>query len=354
MIKNNLIFLKDIFLNILFSKKYALVYIIESCNWSIGWDGKYITENLNRQKLITCRTSTTHIGLRNKIIHFGSVNKLISKKGVKRVHPSNKIILTWFHIALDDQRVKFIPKLNDKILFLHTSCQLTKEKLLKHGAREDSIKVIPLGVDLSIFKPYSNNRIIAIKKKLGLPENNIIIGSFQKDGGGWKEGLEPKLEKGPDIFCDVVEKLSNKYQIHILLTGPARGYVKKRLEISNISYSHTFLKNYLDIVTHYNVLDLYIITSREEGGPKALLESMACGIPVITTRVGMAPDILKNSLASILLTNTDVNSIVDSASNIINNNLRKEICKEEEEIIRNFDWTTIASYYFHNLYNNLR
>ena len=35
-----------------------------------------------------------------------------------------------------------------------------------------------------------------IKHNLGIPEDYLVIGSFQKDGEGWGEGLKPKLIKG--------------------------------------------------------------------------------------------------------------------------------------------------------------
>ena len=44
-------------------------------------------------------------------------------------------------------------------------------------------------------------------------------------------------------------------------------------------------------------LDFYLVTSREEGGPMGLLESLSTGIKVITTNVGMAPDFIdKNNV----------------------------------------------------------
>ena len=47
-----------------------------------------------------------------------------------------------------------------------------------------------------------------IRNLLGIPRNSILIGSFQKDGVGWKEGIKPKLIKGPDIFVKVLDKLN--------------------------------------------------------------------------------------------------------------------------------------------------
>ena len=46
-------------------------------------------------------------------------------------------------------------------------------------------------------------RSVLVKKdkhNLGIPEDYTVIGSFQKDGKGWGEGLKPKLIKGPDIL----------------------------------------------------------------------------------------------------------------------------------------------------------
>ena len=119
--------------------------------------------------------------------------------------------------------------------------------------------------------------------------------------------FEPKLIKGPDVFCDLVKRIKKKVSIHVLLTGPARGYVKKKLIEYNIPFSHVFLKDYREIVNYYNVLDLYLITSRSEGGPKALLEGMATGVPIVSTKVGMAPYIIKHGVNGFI---SDVDDLI--------------------------------------------
>ena len=44
----------------------------------------------------------------------------------------------------------------------------------------------------------------------------------------------------------------------------------------------------------YHALDVYLVSSRQEGGPKAVLESMAVGVPLVTTRVGQATDLVRH------------------------------------------------------------
>ena len=101
--------------------------------------------------------------------------------------------------------------------------------------------------------------------------------------------------KGPDIFIEAIRNIYSKVDnIFIVLVGPERGYVKQELSNMNIPFLHFYEKNYYDVIKYYSLIDFYFITSREEGGPKTLLESMACGVPVISTPVGQSVDIINN------------------------------------------------------------
>ena len=80
----------------------------------------------------------------------------------------------------------------------------------------------------------------------------------------------------------------------MLLTGPARGYVKTGLERLGIPYKHLFVKDYPEIGRLFPALDVYLVTARQEGGPKAVLEAMASGVPLVTTRVGQAMDLVRS------------------------------------------------------------
>jgi glycosyltransferase involved in cell wall biosynthesis len=241
---------RDLLNNIVFSKVkrpyFMLFYVIESGNWSIKWDGKYITKNLNTQKLLNARITRTYKGIHDQIIHFGSANAVTSKIFPLQ-NKSNRIVLTWFHFVPDDPKIKSFKEAQEYIDVVHTSCTITKGNLIEIGVPEEKIVVIPLGVDLNIFKPVPATQKNMIRKELGLPQDKVIIGSFQKDGVGWGDGLEPKLVKGPDIFVDVIDNLSRDHNIFVLLTGPARGYVKKGLDRIGVPYKHIFLKNYPDI-----------------------------------------------------------------------------------------------------------
>ena len=59
----------------------------------------------------------------------------------------------------------------------------------------------------------------------------------------------------------------------VLLSGPSRGYVRRRLEAAGIPHAHTNAASYRDIPALYHALDLYIVASRQEGGPKAISQT---------------------------------------------------------------------------------
>ncbi|MGQ4876410.1 MAG: glycosyltransferase family 4 protein [Promethearchaeia archaeon] len=335
---------------IILSFKARLIYLIEDYDWSIKWDGTYITENLKKYNLLDAEI-TTFTFLKNRIIHWGSINTLIIDNKVRYINPNNYNVLTWFHIVLNDPRIKFIPYLNKKIDIIHTSNNITKNLLIKYGFNENKLVVIPLGIDLNHFNRYNNDIRIKLRDKYNIPKDKFIIGSFVKDGKGWGEGNIPKWEKGADIFCKVISKLNKKYDIHVFLTGPARGYVKNQLKKNNIPFTHVFLKNYFDIVECYNILDLYLITSRAEGGPKGALEAMACGVPLISTKVGMIPEIIIDGENGFLANIDDVNNLIDLCSKLIENkSLRDKFIKNGLKTVKKFSWDIIAKKYYEKIY----
>ena len=338
---------------ILLSFKAEVIFVTKQ-RWVPLRIAENITYNLKKLGLISAEISSP-ILVKNKIIHFGTINSFFKNgKLIRFRNSTNKIVVTWFHISPLDTKIKYAPLLKKKIDILHTSNIITKDKLVKMGFDEKKIVVIPLGIDLKNFIKYPKTKKLQLKKRFKLPSEKIIIGSFQKDGIGWGEGLEPKLIKGPDIFCEVVKKLADDFNIHVFLTGPARGYVKKRLKEVNIPYTHIFLENYLDIVEFYNVLDLYLITSRVEGGPQAILEGMATGVPIVTTKVGMVPNIIKHGINGFVVDIDDIDQLFHNSVKVIEDNeIREKIIKNGLKTVKNYGWETIARSYYEKIYKKL-
>ena len=107
----------------------------------------------------------------------------------------------------DTTYIDSLPEGSKAADLIHTSCSITRNQLIKWGAEEEKIIIIPIGVDLRIFNEMAAEDRISIRRDIGIPEDHICIGSFQKDGVGWEDGNEPKMEKG---LAEKVESCSLK------------------------------------------------------------------------------------------------------------------------------------------------
>jgi len=199
---------------------------------------------------------------------------------------SQKKVVCTIHHIVEEKFNKLEFKSRDEFVDVyHVPCQLTKDSLSKYTTK--TIEVLPYWYNEELWYKQENSK--ELKDKYNLPKNKLLFGSFQRDteGGDLKS---PKLEKGPDLFCDIVENLEAKP--HIILTGWRREYILNRLNDKKISYSYFEMADAKTINDLYNCLDYYLITSRVEGGPQALLEGGACGTKILSTKVGMATQVL--------------------------------------------------------------
>jgi glycosyltransferase involved in cell wall biosynthesis len=187
-----------------------------------------------------------------------------------------------------------------------------EELVLETGVEPRKVHRIPIGVDVESFALRTSESRVAARRALGLPESAFVVGSFQKDGVGWDEGLEPKLIKGPDVLLDVAERLRERVpELTFLVTGPARGYVIAGLERLGVPYRHVVLPDVDAVAQAYEAIDVCLVTSRDEGGPRAVLEAMATGVPLVTTGVGQAVDLVRHGENGWMVDVEDVDGLVE-------------------------------------------
>ncbi len=260
---------------------------------------------VHKQQSLEIKSNFENIVIKKKIVPFIDFNKKIHFLDVfdflknKYLAPFNNFSLSYYHgypNSLDKNlQNKFIKINNAKNLFkkIHVTHEKMKIFFLESGISESKIIKLPICIDDKYFKNILSKT--TLRKKYNIPQSAFVIGSFQKDGNGWGKGNEMKLVKGPDIFLNVLKILSSKIDnLFIVLSGPSRGYVVKNLKKLNIKFIHIQNLKYDEIINLYNALDLYLITSREEGGPRSFMESLATRTPFVSTPVGMIQDYLNN------------------------------------------------------------
>jgi len=201
----------------------------------------------------------------------------------------------------------------DRFSRIQVTHEEMRELVFEAGVESSAVHVIAIGIDIEHFPLVTPEFRAAARAAFDLPADAFVVGSFQKDGVGWGEGLEPKLVKGPDTLVAALERVATEIpELHVLLTGPARGYVRGELERRGIAYRQTVAQSRSDVATAFHALDAYVVASRQEGGPKGVLEALASGVPLVSTRVGQAPTVVRDGESGLLVDVDDVEAIANA------------------------------------------
>jgi glycosyltransferase involved in cell wall biosynthesis len=192
--------------------------------------------------------------------------------------------------------------------------------ILQSGIAPEKVFLIPLGVNPAIFPRVTADLRAAARTRFGIPPHARVVGSFQKDGVGWGDGLEPKKVKGPDVFLSVIDQLRLEVRdLFVLLSGPARGYVKAGLQRMGVPFAHDFIADPRALAPLYHAIDVYVVSSRQEGGPKAILEAMSAGAAVVSTRVGQAMDLIRHQQNGWIVDVEDVAGLATWSGDVLAN-----------------------------------
>jgi len=201
----------------------------------------------------------------------------------------------------------------------------------------DKIKVVPNGVDTNNF---SNMDKESTRKLLNLDgiENIILFLGF----------LSPY--KGPDILMNTLPIVAKEYpDVKFLFAGKGVMLDKLKQLALNLGVSeNTIFLGYVSDENksyYYNAADIFILPSimATECYPLTILESMACGTPIIASEIGGIPDLIEDSKNGLLC---KPNNKLDLANKIIqllgDNNSLKNMSNECLSRSKNFTWEKIA------------
>jgi glycosyltransferase involved in cell wall biosynthesis len=277
---------------------YSRLFLLDDHHpWSISWDLRELA-TLARRLGVRVASNRWLPYTHHQACFYGSQWSLARCEWLQERH---RVGLAYFHAMPGigypefDALYRNLCQHHQRIQRIQVSYSAMHAAVLASGIAPQKVFRIPIGINLAFFQPQTPASRRRVRQRYGIPQDAVVIGSFQKDGSGWGEGLEPKHIKGPDVFLQTLALLKPRIpQLFVLLSGPSRGYVKAGLERLGIPYRHIYLPHYPQIGRLYQALDLYLVASRVEGGPKAVLESMASGVPLVTTRVGQAMDLVQH------------------------------------------------------------
>jgi glycosyltransferase involved in cell wall biosynthesis len=285
----------------------------DDLGWSLDDDAEYVSSVARDAGYVLGPAAWARSARRQVVFHtshFAALDPLWTRS-------SHRLGTSYFHgrpgtpgFPEFDRAYDALRREPERLARIHVTHGEMEELVRSAGVDADRIHRIPLGIDLPRFPLADEERRVVARASLGIADDAFVVGSFQKDGVGLGDGLEPKLVKGPDVLVESLALARARIDgLVVLLTGLARGYVMRGLEARGVPFVHRQLPNRDVLARAYQALDAYVVASRQEGGPKGVLESLASGVPLVTTRVGQAEDLVRDGENGLLADVDDVDSL---------------------------------------------
>jgi len=235
-----------------FQRENGISYeVVHSHYWLSGWVGKELARQNDIPHLITFHT----LGLIKLQSRVGEV------ESAKRAEVERDLIESAAGI------IAFSPHERDAMVRLY-------------GGSSAKIELLPCGVDLSRFKPLDRK---AARERLGLNGGKVVL---------YVGRVEPL--KGLELLVHTAAQMETCHDVKVLVVGGANdgdeevGRLQDLARDLEVEHVIDFVGrvDQEDLPLYYNAADVCVLPSYYESFGLAALESMACGTPVVATRVG--------------------------------------------------------------------
>ena len=206
----------------------------------------------------------------------------------------------WASRLSDKSKANIINEING-VISVSTE---NKRKCLEYGiSTEDNIIVLPNCINDAVFHPVKSENF---RKQLGASESDFVIsytGAFID-------------RKGYNRLSDAVNKLNNE-SIKVIFSGkPMAGHESDKPQCNGII--HCGPVNHDDLPNYLCASDVFVLPTLKEGCCNAIVEALACGVPVISSDRAFNDDIL-NDKNSLRVDPEDVDAIASAILQLISN-----------------------------------
>lgn len=238
----------------------------------------------------------------------------------------------WYHVWLDRLTRRGCD------LFIPNSEAVAKMFIAREKLSCDKMVVIRNGISLQEFDKSRFHNIN--RQSLGLPAEKVIITTV----------ANLRYEKGHDFYVEVIgaflEELDNVHFVWIG-EGPLKSKLENGIRSIGASDKITFMGLVEDVRPVLSCSDIFVLPSREEGMPRALMEAMAMSVPCVATNVGGVDEVIENEVSGLIVDFGDVENFGQHIVRLANNKkMRNKIgTAARRRIEEEFDMRRIAKKY---------
>lgn len=166
------------------------------------------------------------------------------------------------------------------------------EYISRHGVPARRIRVIPYGIDVKRSEP-------------GPPGDPAVVGT----------SAVLSHRKGIDVLLEACRLLEVPYRLEIYGDGPLRAELEARaVRLGVAARFHGFVE---DMGEHLLAMDVFVLPTRGDNLPVAILEAMAYALPVVSTRVGGVPEQVEDGVTGRLVDPDDPVALAEALAALI-------------------------------------
>jgi len=330
-----------------------LAQSLNKTNFEITVAGLWVFENNYREKWINLLNQQ---GIITRELSFWNPDRplfsfLRSLKSLKKLLSSQPINIYHSHDQFGDIMGIILKVFNWKLKLVRTvqNNYEWQNKPIRRFLFTNML--IPLFYDVEIgvnnhIINYLNNRWICRvqnKKAIRIPNasNLAMFNKIKVDLNQKKSSIGIELDrqiigsvgrlhnqKGYDILIKAFSKILKKYPRALLVLvgdGPLRDVLQKQVEDMGIQESTLFLGTRVDVPEILRIFDIFVSSSRWEGIPGVLLESMAAGVPIVATNVPGTNELIDDKINGLLVETENPDALFEGINLLLSN---PKLCKK--------------------------
>jgi len=303
-----------------FAKEYQVKYdLLHSHYWLSGWVGRQLKQEWSIPLVHMFHTLGN---LKNFVLH-----------GKKEKEPEKRLLIERQIMIFADGLIAPNP--------------WEREQMILQNAPPSKVQVIPCGVDLNLFKPIPSSRA---KKFLGLSQRDFILYVGRIDA-----------IKGIDVLIRAFHRLSRiplkgSQELGLIIIGgeldaesqdkseEMQGLRKMVMGMKLQERVAFWGSQRQDLLPYfYSAAHALVLPSRYESFGMVALEAMACGTPVIASRVGGLQYTVEDDQNGLLFAEGDSRMLCESIREVIENRrLRERLVEAALVRVKQYSWPRIA------------
>lgn len=208
-------------------------------------------------------------------------------------------------------------------------CSALAEQI-KPWTSSERVHVVRNGVDLQRFRPASAEDARRRLRTGGSPLL-LSVGHLVEN-------------KGHALAIDALAEIRRHFpdaRLAIVGQGPDRERLRERAALRGCEERVTFAGavEHASMIDWYNAADVLVLASAREGWANVLLEALACGTPVVATRVGGSPEVVTDERVGRLVENRDGSSIAEAVQRLLRGKPDRETIRRYAE---GFSWDSTS------------